>query len=90
MARIKMFYSLGICFNWLLYSIVYSGKNLSEYISTGEFTLSTFVNLNNLLRNIDTALPKIERQIVRQNEKKKSIDRQKLKKLPFEFASVLG
>lgn len=43
------------------------------------------VESDNMYSNIDTALPKIERQIVRQNEKKKSIDRQKLKKLPFEF-----
>lgn len=43
------------------------------------------VESDNMYANIDTALPKIERQIVRQNEKKKSIDRKKLQKLSFEF-----
>lgn len=43
------------------------------------------VESDNMYANIDTALPKIERQIVRQNEKKKSINKQKLRNLPFEF-----
>ena len=41
----------------LLSIILVAVKNLSEYIVTGELTLSTLVNPNNLLRYIDTALP---------------------------------
>ena len=40
---------------------------------------------NNMYANIDLALPKIERQIVRRNEKLNSKKRQKAEVLPFEF-----
>ena len=43
------------------------------------------VESDNMYANIDTALPKIERQIVRQNEKRKKVNKQKSKPLPFEF-----
>ena len=43
------------------------------------------VESDNMYANIDSALPKIEKQIVRQNEKQKSINKQKLRALPFEF-----
>ena len=40
---------------------------------------------NDMFANIDLALPKIEKQIVRQNEKMKAINKQKIRNLPFEF-----
>ena len=43
------------------------------------------VESDNMYANIDSALPKIERQIVRQNEKRKSVSKQKTRSLPFEF-----
>ena len=44
------------------------------------------VESDNMYANIDSALPKIERQIVRQNEKRKSVAKQKrAAALPFEF-----
>lgn len=43
------------------------------------------VESDNMFANIDLALPKIEKQIVRQNEKLKSITKQKVKTMPFEF-----
>ena len=43
------------------------------------------VESDNMYANIDSALPKIERQIVRQNEKRKSIKKQKQREIPFEF-----
>lgn len=43
------------------------------------------VTSDNMYNNIDLALPKIEKQIVRQNEKLRDRKRDSIKNLPFEF-----
>lgn len=43
------------------------------------------VTSDNMYNNIDLALPKIEKQVVRQNEKLKDRKRGSIKNLPFEF-----
>lgn len=43
------------------------------------------VESDDMFANIDMALPKIEKQIVRQNEKARALNKQKIRSLPFEF-----